>query len=346
MSQGIESGIGGLWFANQTALGSQAATAAASTKVRCARRPTTRYKSGKTHGREPYVDGAAFDSSTPYVEGVGGDIGQEVIQAQIENAARRLRPPDRRRRRHRRRRPVDAHDQLRLTEPRPQTIREKTGVRRPGSPDVLGRDPQQHDCGTLGHDQNVAHLSASRRSEGRGDRVAHRPRRGGLGHRPVAVGRGAGAVTINAVVVRRDRRRDPRHRPRLDDAPGRQRRAAYFVPGRGAITRTFSGAVTTRCCRRSCWRCTARRPRRSAPGRRRQPSFPAAEDGLHPVGDPDADPRHPEGRDQARRHRRSAQAAGRPDPRRVRRPVRSPAAPPMITVTAKTGDSVSYITAP
>lgn len=86
MTTGIESGTGGLWAANQAALGTIAATSATSTlKLRKASDDTL--KSNKTHGNESYVDGSSFDNATPYVTSVGGDVGQFVIQSQIETGA-------------------------------------------------------------------------------------------------------------------------------------------------------------------------------------------------------------------------------------------------------------------
>jgi hypothetical protein len=244
MSQGIESGIGNLWFANQTALGSQAATAAVSTRF--GRKATDdTYKGGKTHGREPYVDGAAFDSSTPFVEGVGGDIGKEVIQGQVENAAAV----------YARQIGVDvvtgAADPWTHTiaagtaGPVPQTIREKTGA-------VVGPVRLTYWDAILNHtlwncsqDQNISHLELNALALKAGEISSLTdPVAVDSGTDPFRWGEAAGALTINAVVFSEldgdtldvDRGWDV-HR-------GDNVEPAYFVPGRGAITRSFSGAVT------------------------------------------------------------------------------------------------------
>jgi hypothetical protein len=244
MTQGIESGTGGLWLANQSALGTQAVTAAASTK-RLRKATDDTFKANKTHGREPYVDGAAYDSSTPYVEGVGGDVGAETIQAQIETAA-----------------PVFARHigadvvtgagdpwthtiSSGSTNPTFQTIREKTGVSVGPFRQVFWDAILNKITWNIGHDQNVSHLAL-------GVQCLKAAEIGSLTD-PVAVdsgtdpwrwGEATGAVTINAVAF-----------PELDGETLDLDRAwttkqgdglepLYFVPGRGAINRTFSGAVT------------------------------------------------------------------------------------------------------
>lgn len=244
MSQGIESGIGGLWTSNQTALGTQAATSGASTKA--LRKATDdKFKSNKTNGREPYVDGAAFDSSTPYVEGVGGDIGSETIQVQIETGAalwaRQI--------------GVDtvtgAADpwthtiSTGATGPVPQTIREKTGAAVGPYRAVYWDAVLNKLTWNIGHDQNVGHLALAVQ--------ALKAAEIGAVTDPVAVdsgtdpwkwGEAAGAVTIGGVAF-------PEFSGETLDIDrgwttyqGDNPEPVFFVPGRGAITRTFQGAVT------------------------------------------------------------------------------------------------------
>jgi hypothetical protein len=244
MTQGIESGTGGLWYSNQTALGSQAATAAAST-IRARKATDDTYKSNKTHGREPYVDGAAYDSSTPYVEGLGGDVGSETIQAQIETGA-----------------PAFARHigsdvvtgaadpwthtiSSGSTNPVFQTIREKTGVSVGPYRGVWWDAIFNKISWAIGHDQNVSHLALAvqclKAAEigSLTDPVAADP-----GTDPWKWGEAATAVTIGGVsfpefdgeTLELDRAWTTKQGDSLEPL--------YFVPGRGAITRAFSGAVT------------------------------------------------------------------------------------------------------
>lgn len=244
MTTGIETGTGGLWCANQSALGTQAVTAAAST-LRLRKATDDTLKSNKTHGREAYVDGAAYDSSTPYVETVGGDVGQFVFQAQIETGAAVVA----------RHVGVDtvtgASDpwthtiSTGTTNPVYQTIREKTGVAvgpyRAAWWDAIHNKLTWN----IGQSQMVGHLTSA-------VQCLKAAEIGSLTD-PVAVdsgtdpwrwGESTGAMTISAVAF-----------PEIDGETIEMDRAwtthdgdaiepAFFVPGRGAITRTFSGAVT------------------------------------------------------------------------------------------------------
>src|SRR5581483_7288050 len=244
MSQGIESGVGQVWASNQTALGSQAATSAASTRfLRKATDDT--FKGGKTHGSEPYVDGAAYDSSTPYVEAVGGDIGQEVFQGQIENTAAILArhigtdvvtgAAD----------PWTHTTTSGTTSPVIQTIREKTGVNvgpvRLAYWDAIFNKVTWN----IGQDQNVAHLTLATLALKAGEIGSLTdPVAVDTGVDPWRWGEAVGAVTIAATpfpeidgeTLDLDRGWDV-HR-------GDNQEPVFYIPGRGAITRTFSAAVT------------------------------------------------------------------------------------------------------
>lgn len=244
MSQGIESGIGLLFAGNQTALGTQAATNAASTRFFRKATDDT-FKGGKTHGREPFVDGAAFDSSTPYVEAVGGDIGKEVIQGQIENAtavyARQI--------------GVDvvtgASDPWTHTiaagtaSPVNQTIREKAGSAIGPVRLTYWDAIFNHTTWICGQDQNISHLELNCLALKAGEiSSATDPVAVDTGVDPLRWGEAVGALTINAVAFGEidgetldvDRGWDV-HR-------GDNSEPVFYVPGRGAITRSFSGAVT------------------------------------------------------------------------------------------------------
>lgn len=244
MSQGIESGIGGLWASNQTALGTQAATSATSTKA--LRKGTDdKFKSNKTNGREPYVDGAAYDSSAAYVEGVGGDVGSETIQAQIETGAALIArhigadvvtgASD----------PWTHTISSGSTGPIPQTIREKTGVA-VGPYRAVWWDAILNKLNwNIGQDQNVAHLALAVQ--------ALKAAEIGSVTDPVAVdsgtdpwkwGEAAGAVTINAVAFPEISGEALELDRGWTTYQGDNPEPVFFVPGRGAITRTFQGAVT------------------------------------------------------------------------------------------------------
>lgn len=244
MTTGIETGTGGLWASNQSALGTQAATNAAST-IRLRKATDDTLKSGKVHGREPYVDGAAYDSSTPYVDMVAGDVGSFVFQAQIETGAAVIA----------RHVGVDvvtgAGDPFTHTiatgtaNPTYNTIREKTGVAVGPFRGVWWDAIFNKVTWNVGNDQNVAHLAC--------DVQCLKSMEIGSLTDPVAVdsatdpwrwGEAAGAVTISTgafpeisgETLEMDRAWTTRQ--------GDNVTPYFFVPGRGAITRTFDGAVT------------------------------------------------------------------------------------------------------
>jgi hypothetical protein len=244
MSTGIETGTGGLWCANQAALGTQAATSATST-LRLRKATDDTLKSNKTHGREPYVDGAAYDSSTPYVETVGGDVGQFVFQAQIETGAAIIA----------RHVGVDtvtgASDpwthtiSTGTTNPVYQTIREKTGVAVGPYRAVWWDAIHNKLTWNIGQSQMVGHItSAIQCLKAAEIGSVTDPVATDSGTDPWRWGESAGAMTIATVAF-----------PEIDGETIEMDRAwtshdgdaiepAFFVPGRGAITRTFSGAVT------------------------------------------------------------------------------------------------------
>lgn len=244
MTQGIETGTGGLWVSNQSALGTQAATNAAST-LRLRKATDDTLKSGKVHGREPYVDGAAYDSSTAYVDMVAGDVGAFTFQAQVETGAAVMA----------RHVGVDvvtgAGDPYTHTiatgtaNPVMQTIREKTGVAVGPFRGVWWDAIFNKVTWNCGNDQNVAHLAC-------GIQALKAMEIGSLTD-PVATdsatdpwrwGEATTAVTIGGVSF-------PEisgHTLDMDRAWTTQQGdnviPVFFVPGRGAITHTFDGAVT------------------------------------------------------------------------------------------------------
>lgn len=81
----IEAGVGDVWYAKQTALGTIAPTAAAST-VHLRKVGENVLKAARTHGSEEWVDGKAFGSPTIFVDKVGGDVGTVTFQGQIETS--------------------------------------------------------------------------------------------------------------------------------------------------------------------------------------------------------------------------------------------------------------------
>lgn len=79
----IEAGIGDFHYAKQSALGTIAASNAAGT-IRIRKVGDAALKSGKTFGREPYVDGQSVDDPNIYVDQIGGEVGTLPFQAQPE----------------------------------------------------------------------------------------------------------------------------------------------------------------------------------------------------------------------------------------------------------------------
>jgi hypothetical protein len=244
MTQGIETGSGGLWIANQAALGTQAATAATST-LRLRKATDDSLSSNKKHGNEPFVDGEAFDSSAAYVDSVAGDVGSFTFQSQIETGAALIA------------RFVGADTVTGASDPYThtiatgtanpvyQTIREKTGLivgpyRAVWWDAILNK--LTINCGD---DQNVKRITAA----------VHALKAAEVGSAtdPVAVDPGtdswrwgecAGAVTIDAVafpemtghMIEMDRGWTSR--------PGDNIAPVFMVPGRGGITHTLDAAVT------------------------------------------------------------------------------------------------------
>ncbi|HET6502103.1 MAG TPA: hypothetical protein VFG87_15210 [Amycolatopsis sp.] len=244
MTMGIETGTGGLWISNQSALGTQALTSAAST-LRLRKATDDTLKSGKTHGREAYVDGAAYDSSTPYVDMVAGDVGQFVFQSQIETGAAAIA-------RHVGADVVTGASDpwthtiaTGTTNPVNETIREKTGIA-VGPYRAVWWDAILNKLTiNCGHDQNVKHIAAA-------IQCLKAAEIGSLTD-PVAVdsgtdpwrwGEAATAVTIGATpfpefsgeTIEMDRAWTTKQGDNIEPI--------FFVPGRGAITRAFDGAVT------------------------------------------------------------------------------------------------------
>lgn len=83
--EAIESGIGGVWYSKQSALGAQAASNAAGTK-RLRKVGDNGFKPNKTYGEEEYVDGESFANPAMFVENVAGEVGTQEWQAQPDTA--------------------------------------------------------------------------------------------------------------------------------------------------------------------------------------------------------------------------------------------------------------------
>lgn len=244
MTQGIETGTGGLWASVQSALGTQAATSAAST-IRLRKATDDSLTSNKKHGNEPYVDGEAYDSSAAYVDSVAGDVGSFTYQMQIETGAAMIA------------RHVGADTVTGASDPYThtiatgtanpvmQTIREKTGVAVGPYRAVWWDAVANKITVNCGDDQNVMHATV----------MVHALKAAEIGSLtdPVAVDSGtdpfrwgecAGAVTIDTVAF-------PEitgHTIEMDRAwtsrPGDNIAPTFFVPGRGGITHTLDAAVT------------------------------------------------------------------------------------------------------
>lgn len=80
----IESGIGSLWLAKQSALGARAGVTDTST-IR-PRWASGALKANKMLGQEEYVDGNRFGSPAVYADNLAGEVGSVVVQAQPETA--------------------------------------------------------------------------------------------------------------------------------------------------------------------------------------------------------------------------------------------------------------------
>jgi hypothetical protein len=244
VSQGIETGTGGLWASNQSALGTQALTSAAST-LKLRKATDDSLKSNKTHGSEPYVDGEAFDSAQAYVESVAGDVGSFTVQSTIETGAALIA----------RHIGVDvvtgASDPYTHTttsgtaNPVYQTIREKTGSTI-GSYRAVWWDGIYNTL-TLncGNDQNTKHITAA----------VHALKAAEIGSLtdPVAVdgatdswrwGEQAGAVTIDAVAFPEIGGHTLEMNRNWSSQPGDNVSPLFMVPGRGGMVHTLDAAVT------------------------------------------------------------------------------------------------------
>ena len=244
MTTGIESGTGGLWTSNQTALGTQAATSATST-IRLRKASEDTLKSNKAHGNESYVDGSAFDNATPYVQSVGGDVGKFVFQSQIETGAaiwaRHV--------------GVDvvtgAGDPWTHTittgtaNPVYQTIREKTGVAVGPYRVVYWDSIFNHVTMNCGGQQFPMHLDCgihSLKSSEIGSLTD--PVAVDSGTDPWRWGEAATAITIGAVSFPEINGETIDSDRGWTSQAGDNIEPAFFIPGEGPITRTFSGAVT------------------------------------------------------------------------------------------------------
>lgn len=197
------------------------------------------------------MDGAAYDSSTPYVESVAGDVGSFTYQAQIETGAAAMF----------RQMGVDVvtgsgdpytHTGVTGGNANPiyQTIREKSGVS-VGPMRLVWWDAIYNDL-TLncGNDQNVMHMACAIQ--------ALKAAEIGSLTDPVAVdsgtdpwrwGESTGAMTIDsgsgAVAFANDVIGETLHMSRnWTTQPGDNITPGFFVPGRGGIDRTFDAAVT------------------------------------------------------------------------------------------------------
>lgn len=75
----LDSGIGNLWMAKQTALGTIAATAAASSVQ--GRWVSGSLRAGKALGSEEFLDGNRWGSPQLYTDKIGGEVGSPTFQA-------------------------------------------------------------------------------------------------------------------------------------------------------------------------------------------------------------------------------------------------------------------------
>lgn len=86
MATVIESGVGFVKYGRQAAKGTIAVAATTTVGYNFPRLLSTNLKSGKTHGREEYVDGQRFASPSVFTDRVGGAVGSLSVQVQPENA--------------------------------------------------------------------------------------------------------------------------------------------------------------------------------------------------------------------------------------------------------------------
>lgn len=85
MTQAIETGVGGLWKTKQSALGTiEPSTATTMKKLR--KVGDNAFKPAKAYGSEEYVDGQSWGSPGMFVDTIGGPVGPNAYQAQIETA--------------------------------------------------------------------------------------------------------------------------------------------------------------------------------------------------------------------------------------------------------------------
>ena len=84
MGAPIESGIGSLWMAKQSALGTKATTSAAS--MQKLRLSSGSLVPNKKIGMEDRVDGSRFKNEYHFVDAVAGEVGSFTVQAQTKTA--------------------------------------------------------------------------------------------------------------------------------------------------------------------------------------------------------------------------------------------------------------------
>lgn len=85
MANTIETGIGSINYGKQSAKGTVATAATTGVGYNRLKHVSGGLKANKSLGKQAFTDGNRFDSSSAWVDKIGGDVGSIVLQAQPEN---------------------------------------------------------------------------------------------------------------------------------------------------------------------------------------------------------------------------------------------------------------------
>ena len=242
MAEPIESGVGSVHYAKQTAAGTIAAPAAAGT-VRLRHRAGT-LKPAKVYGQEEYTDGEPFASPAMFVERIGGEVGSLTHQAQPETGPVMFAQ-------------IAGVDVVTgVADPYTHTITSATangpyGTFRQSVGSAVGPVRQAYwdakvskldfQCGT---EQLVAHQEITPMALKAGETYSAAPTAADSGSDPFNWHEAEAAVTIDAVVLREVDGETLSIDRRLEPFRGQSSHPIALIPRKGTIDRAFTALVT------------------------------------------------------------------------------------------------------
>lgn len=239
----IESGVGGVWLAKQPAAGTIAPPAQAGT-VKLRKTGDDALKAGKVHGQEEYVDGESFANPVIFVDAIGGPIGSQTFQAQIETAGLTLAvctgvdtvtgiAPD------------FTHTITTSTVQGPMvTMRQKTGVTVGPWRDAFWDARIGKWTWNCGQDQKTAHAMIDLLALKAGDVFAVDPTAADSGTDPFRWEEVEGSITIDGFVYNEIEGETIELDRKLDVHRGDSVAPKAYVPGKGTVMRSFTTLVT------------------------------------------------------------------------------------------------------